>query len=124
MSERKRVLVADDDPGLRLLALEVLTEMGHEVVVATDGLEAWRQLEAGRFDLILVDEAMPGLAGTEVVARARSGGTRTPAVLWSGHAMLSVRERSELGIVAVLRKPVRIERLAQTLHAALRQDEP
>ncbi|MBZ2172354.1 response regulator [Nitratidesulfovibrio sp. SRB-5] len=68
-----RLLVADDNPVNRLFMQDVLRGAGHQVAVATDGVQALRLLEELRPDLALLDVRMPGCDGTEVVRRLRAG---------------------------------------------------
>jgi DNA-binding response OmpR family regulator len=67
-----RVLIADDDPLIRLLHEEVLRSCGHEPVVATDGLEAWSAFQDDPPAMVILDWQMPGLDGLEVCRRIRS----------------------------------------------------
>lgn len=71
-----RALVVDDDPGFRALADRALRGAfpEAEVVLSADGLEALAWLETGRYDLMLLDLAMPGMDGEELVRRAREAG--------------------------------------------------
>lgn len=66
-----RVLVADDDPIVRLLVVAVLAELGHDTQVALDGADAWRMCEEWRPDLVVLDVEMPGVNGLEVCRRIR-----------------------------------------------------
>jgi DNA-binding response OmpR family regulator len=69
--EQLRVLVADDDPIVRLLIVAVLSEMGCETDVASDGGEAWRLFEEWRPNLVILDVDMPIVDGLEVCQRIR-----------------------------------------------------
>src|SRR5438552_19186914 len=70
----RRILIVDDEPGVRDYVAEVLREAGFVVAAARDGLEAMRKIEAGeQFDLVLTDIRMPGLDGFELVRRAKQG---------------------------------------------------
>jgi CheY-like chemotaxis protein len=66
-----KVLVADDDDAMRLLVETVLVEAGHEVLSASDGLEAWTQFETAQPPLVLLDWQMPQLSGIELCERIR-----------------------------------------------------
>jgi DNA-binding response OmpR family regulator len=68
---RLRVLVADDDPVVRLLVVSVLAEFDAEIEVAADGGEAWSLFEEWRPDLIVLDVDMPIVDGIEVCRRIR-----------------------------------------------------
>ncbi len=68
-----RVLVVDDDPDIRLVLQELLTEEGYQVETASDGLTALGLLhQAPLPDIILLDLAMPGMNGGAVVKAIRS----------------------------------------------------
>src|SRR5829696_218806 len=64
-----RILVADDDPLTRRVLSVVLTRLGHDVVVAQDGEEAWAAFEARPPEVVITDWMMPGLDGPVLVRR-------------------------------------------------------
>ncbi len=66
-----RVLVADDEPGIRKVVRDAFEREGHNVVSAIDGHEALEEFEEGRFDLIVTDLAMPRVGGLELVQEIR-----------------------------------------------------
>ncbi len=66
-----RVLVADDDPIVRLLVVTVLRELGLETEVATNGADAWRLFEEWQPELVVLDVDMPTIDGLEVCRRIR-----------------------------------------------------
>lgn len=71
---RQSVLVVDDEPAIREVCAYTLREMGFDVVEACDGFEALERVEGLRPGLILVDQRMPGMSGTEFIARVRDMG--------------------------------------------------
>ena len=66
-----RILIADDEDGLREFLSEVLEDEGHDVSQATNGHEAVAQLEKQSFDLLVTDLRMPGLDGIGVLKQAK-----------------------------------------------------
>jgi two-component system KDP operon response regulator KdpE len=66
-----RVLVVDDEGGIRRVVRDALEQAGHEVETAADGVTALDSLEAETFDLVISDLSMPGMGGLEVVRRIR-----------------------------------------------------
>lgn len=68
-----RILLVDDDDGVRDYTALVLEEAGYEVRVAARGEAAWQLLATGeRFDLLITDVVMPGWDGTELARRVRA----------------------------------------------------
>ena len=68
-----QILVAEDDNSTRIALLAVLKRLGHEIVSAVDGAEAWRKMQqADSPELAILDWMMPGLTGIEVCQRVRS----------------------------------------------------
>jgi DNA-binding response OmpR family regulator len=64
---RGRILVVDDDRAFRLAMATILTESGHLVVQAADGLAALRELAGTSFDVMLLDVGLPGMSGLDVL---------------------------------------------------------
>ena len=70
-----KILIAEDDPVLRRLLEARLTKWGYEVVVASDGLEAWQALQAdGAPQLAILDRMMPAMDGIELCQKIRHEG--------------------------------------------------
>ncbi len=89
-----RVLVADDDPGVRkLLGLSLELE-GHDVVCVADGDDALAEATAGGWDVIVLDVMMPGHDGFEVCRALKADATlgAIPVVLLTAKAQDSDRE--------------------------------
>jgi len=68
----RRILLVDDDRALRHALASLLVEAGHLVETAGDGPEALTKLEAGPFDIVLLDIGLPSMSGLEVLARTRA----------------------------------------------------
>jgi len=66
-----RILVVDDDGTSRKVAAQAAGRMGHEVVTASGGAEAWALMEQEDFDVLLTDWIMPGLDGIDLCERVR-----------------------------------------------------
>jgi two-component system, OmpR family, alkaline phosphatase synthesis response regulator PhoP len=69
---RARILVVDDEPAIREYETTLLSELGHEVLVAADGTEALELARAKQPHLVLLDIMMPELSGIEVCRQLRS----------------------------------------------------
>jgi DNA-binding response OmpR family regulator len=79
-----RVLVVEDDAGVREVLAEMLRNTGLQVHCATDGEAGWEALCAERFDLVITDHAMPRLKGLDLLRRMRTSSHDAPAIMISG----------------------------------------
>jgi two-component system chemotaxis sensor kinase CheA len=102
---RPRVLVVDDSKGVRQLVAAVLSSQGYDVVVARNAEEGLDQLEAGPFNAVVVDFAMPGPDGVELVNAVRRRLPALPVIMVSGVATAADQSRAwEAGVDAYLDK--------------------
>ncbi|MCK0196540.1 PAS domain S-box protein [Ancylobacter sp. 6x-1] len=84
-----RVLVVDDDVLVLTSTAAMLEDLGYTVTEASSGMEALRFIDAGApFDVVLTDQAMPGMTGLQLVAAIRERRPTLPAVLGTGYAEL------------------------------------
>ena len=82
--ERVRILVVEDDPGVRGTATRMLEYLGYEVAAVGSGDEAERLAEIGPFDVVLTDQRLPGVPGHALVERLRTRRPGLNAVIMSG----------------------------------------
>jgi putative nucleotidyltransferase with HDIG domain len=93
----KRVLVVDDDEGMRTLLDETLTSAGYECTAVQDGLRALSHLASNEaVDLVFSDIGMPGISGIDLLQTVKAVTPTTPVILVSG------LYRQELGLSALL----------------------
>lgn len=103
--QRPEILVVDDSKGVRQLVAAVLGSQGYDVVVARNSEEGLEQLEASAFDALVVDFAMPGPDGVELVKAVRRRMPALPVVMVSGVANEADQSRAwEAGVDAFLDK--------------------
>jgi CheY-like chemotaxis protein len=81
-----KILLIDDDADLRRFLEDALAQRGHQVACLDRAEGGADVLTTGEFDLVLVDENMPGLSGTEFLKAVRKLGLGTPAILMTGYA--------------------------------------
>ncbi len=80
------VLVADDDPLVLMNTADLLADLGHKVIEAESGTAALDQLQAREdIALLITDQAMPGMTGTELIAQARALRPELPIILATGY---------------------------------------
>lgn len=120
----KKILVVEDEPGIRLSLSDELESAGYEVFTAENGEKALAAAEREKPDLIVLDLMMPVLDGTEVCKRLRMRGDRTPII------MLTVRDKEidkvlglELGADDYMTKPFSLRELTARVKAVLRRAE-
>jgi CheY-like chemotaxis protein len=117
------VMLVDDERPLVALAEERLAELGYEPVgfdSSSAALQAFRT-EPQRFDLIVTDEAMPDLTGTELAREIRRLRPAIPIILISGYGGTQLTARAAaIGVDEVLHKPVQSRDLAESLQRVLK----
>lgn len=117
----KRVLVIDDDaPVLRHFMVVLTQSQKYEITALRDGAKALKTIEGSCFDAVLLDMAMPGVNGRELLRRIRERHPETAVIIITGveDARLAA-ESMQLGAFAYLHKPVGEEELLYTLDRAL-----
>jgi signal transduction histidine kinase/ActR/RegA family two-component response regulator len=119
---RLRILVVDDEPFNRDIALVMLNRLGHQVVVVGDGMAAIAAAATQDFDLILMDLHMPGNDGIEATTRIRrlphSARAAVPIIAMTADLTPASQQRCfQAGMIDILGKPVAIETLRQQLDA-------
>ena len=119
-ARRERVLVVEDDDGVREALAEMLDMLGYDVTMAADADEAGRVASLGDFDLLVSDFMLPGVSGLDVAARLRQGQPDLKVIVMSGYAESEVLQRGVGdGSVRFLQKPFDLGTLARGLRAAL-----
>jgi PAS domain S-box-containing protein len=115
------ILVVEDDPEVRSLAVTLLENLGYEVLAAQDGMTALSFLKApSRIDLVLSDVMLPGgLCGPDLVEAAKRIRPDLRVLFMSGYTNDPARDSGPLSEAVVLNKPFRKHDLARTLRAAL-----
>jgi signal transduction histidine kinase/ActR/RegA family two-component response regulator len=111
-----RVLVAEDNAINQKVATMLLARLGHEVTVADNGRRALEALDAGRFDLVLMDCHMPEMDGFDATLAMRLRGDRTPVVALTAASLPEERQRCfASGMADVLLKPINRADLTRVL---------
>jgi two-component system response regulator FlrC len=106
MSERRRILVADDEPDMRAGLRAVLERGGWAVDTAAGGGEALARLGEGGVDVLVTDLRMPDVGGLELLRAARQAGLDTPAVVITAHGTIEDAVAAmKLGAFDILTKP-------------------
>lgn len=118
-----KILVADDDRGAQTLLRALLSKLGHEVVVASHGVEAWRLLGEARPRMLVTDWNMPGMTGVDLCRRLRKDPSRAyvyVVLVTTRDDMGSFSEGMAAGADDFLTKPVDVALLAARVRVAER----
>ncbi len=119
-----RILVVDDDAGVRQAVGRALAFEGYDVTQAGDGDEALRLLAAARPDAMVLDVVMPEVGGLDVCRQLRSSGDDLPIlVLTARHTVADRVAGLDAGADDYLVKPFALEELLARLRALLRRSE-
>ena len=115
-----KILLAEDNIVNQKLALGILEKLGHQVVVAANGIEALQKNDQHDFDMVLMDVQMPEMDGLEATRelRQRESSTKShvPVVAMTAHAMKGDRERClAAGMDDYLCKPIRLKDMSDKL---------
>lgn len=118
-----RILVVDDQPVICDLLREHLEGDGHQVVVAGDGTEALEKFRAASppsaYDLLLTDQAMPGMNGEALATAVKKSAPGTPVILLSGFSDLLRAPTPGGAVDLVMKKPATLPELRRAIAGVL-----
>jgi two-component system, NtrC family, nitrogen regulation response regulator NtrX len=112
--KQQRVLVVDDEPGIRSSLAGVLEDEGYEVEAVTDGESCLKKLAERPFDAVLLDVWLPGIDGMETLIRIQEipSEDRPTVVMISGHGTIETAVKAtKLGAFDFVEKPLTIEKV-------------
>jgi two-component system, OmpR family, phosphate regulon response regulator OmpR len=119
-----RILVVDDDPGLRDLLSGYLGRSGYEVVTCADGAAMWSNLERGKFDLVVLDLMLPGDDGL-ILCRNLRAQSKLPILMLTARGDEVDRVIGlEMGADDYLSKPFNPRELLARINAIFRRKAP
>ena len=115
-----KVLVVDDERNIRLTLTRTLESAGLEITTAVNGEEALALMERQEFDLVLLDLRLPGMPGTEVLARLRERHPGLPVVMITAHGTIDIAvEAMRAGAADFIRKPFTPDEVREVVSRAL-----
>ena len=124
----RRVLIVDDEPGIRGALSQLLEFEGYEVKAVPTAVDGLKEYERWKPDLVFLDVKMAGIDGIEALKAIRTHDPNAIVVMISGHATIQTAvEATQLGAYDILEKPLDTDRILVTLRNALQhldlQDE-
>ncbi len=117
-----RILVVDDEDGVREVAADLLSSLGYQVSTAADGAAAVSHYrESGEeIDVVLLDLAMPGMGGRECFLALKALDRDVKAVLCTGYGFnVAAQQLLDEGVLGVVAKPYALEQLSDAIEQAL-----
>ena len=119
-SERRSILVVDDEEGVRAMLATALVRRGFEAITAESGRTALELLELHQIDAVISDQTMPRMTGVELMARLHERRPDLPVVLCTGYSeVLDAEGARAAGASAFLRKPIAPDALIEILDRLL-----
>jgi len=119
MGKTKKVLIVEDEKGIRILLSDVLLTKGFEVSLARDGKESLEKLEDGDFDLVVTDINMPRLDGIEMLKCMKKGGRKEKIIIMTADPSDKRLYKNDLPPVETwIQKPFRMDFFLDLVMAA------
>jgi nitrogen regulation protein NR(I) len=119
MSSSAKILLIEDDTGIRDTLRRVLTEEGHEVVAEARGDEGLTRAAQGLFNLVITDLRLPGLNGLELVRQLHAAQPRLPIILITAFGTTETAiEATKFGAYDYLLKPFNVPELLELVRKA------
>ncbi|MEA2102020.1 MAG: sigma-54 dependent transcriptional regulator [Thermodesulfobacteriota bacterium] len=117
---RKKILVVDDEQGIRLSLEKIFTKEGFDVLTATNGDDAFRLVRKGGIDLIVTDIRMAGMDGMELLKVSKSVSPHTEVIMITGYAAVETAVDSlKEGACDYLTKPFKKADILGAVHKAI-----
>jgi DNA-binding NtrC family response regulator len=118
-----KILIVDDEIGIRELLSEILRDEGHDVQLAENAAAARAARNAGRPDMVLLDIWMPDTDGITLLKEWSANGQLTmPVVMMSGHGTIDTAvEATRIGAIDYLEKPIALQKLLAAVKRGLQR---
>lgn len=110
-----KILVVDDDPIIRKLLLEVLTNDGHQVTVAKNGLEGLNLVRRQPFQLVFMDVHMPIMNGLEALISIRNLYPEMAVAMMDSYPDQLVRQAESKGALTCMHKPFDLNEIREVI---------
>ncbi len=124
MNDKPRLLIVDDEPGMREMLSHELGREGYEVVTAPGGAEALALAGAQKFDLVISDVMMPKMDGLALLEALKVLAPETEVILSTGYGTVETAVRAmKMGAYDFVQKPVNLDELLALVQKALEKNE-
>jgi len=120
--QKPKILVVDDEDGIRELISDALSIGGFEVETSPDGLQGLKAIRDHRFDLLILDVNMPKMDGFALLEKVRADGLTTPVIMLSARGQkVDINQGLRLGADDYMTKPFGLEELSLRINAILKR---
>ncbi|BBI31077.1 response regulator [Cohnella abietis] len=110
--DKKRLLIVDDQVGIRILLLEVFATEGYETFQAANGRTALEIVRSHRPDLVLLDMKIPGMDGLEILKQIKEHDRSIKVIMMTAYGELDmIKEATDLGALMHFTKPFDIDEM-------------
>jgi response regulator RpfG family c-di-GMP phosphodiesterase len=117
-----RVLIVDDDPGIRETISQIIEELGYAPDTAPDGLEALALLDTGSYLCIFTDIMMPKMTGIELIKKIKARDVSLPIIVITGYASLEIAiDAMKCGASDFISKPFKVSQIQLVLSKMKRE---
>jgi CheY-like chemotaxis protein len=116
MGHSKVILIVDDEEDILELLSVILCDEGHQVLTASNGVEALGILAKEKIDLVITDIRMPQMNGIDLLAEIKNRGRKHPPVVFiSGYSDISEEDAYALGVARFIFKPFEVKTILQAV---------
>lgn len=120
---KARILIVDDEAGIRQTLRGILEDEGHSVTAAADAVSGQALMASDGFDLVLLDVWLPDRDGLEILEELREGEFQTPVIVISGHGNIDTAVKAmRIGAHDFLEKPLALNRVVVSVENALERN--
>jgi CheY-like chemotaxis protein len=118
--KKARILVIDDEEGVRKLLHELLETAGHDVAVASDGQEGLNLFRGRTFDMVFTDLGMPGISGWEVAKQIKELNADVVVTLITGWGIqVDEKKKKSFGVDFIISKPFNIDQVTSLVQEGI-----
>jgi DNA-binding response OmpR family regulator len=121
MTKIKKIMVVDDEPNIRNLLFDALSDKGYRVSLAKDGQDSLNQLRNQRFDLLITDVEMPRVDGIALLKKMKRAGRMEKVIVMTGESTKQDDLRKQIpAATPLLFKPFQMSKLLDIISLTLR----
>ena len=117
-----KVLIVDDDPGIRSTISELIEELGYRSETASDGRDAVELLDSGPYLCVFTDIMMPNMTGLELIKKIKARDVSLPIIVITGYASLEIAiDAMKYGASDFISKPFKVKQIELMLNKVKRE---